>query len=292
MSTDAEFPVPSDLVAAAIRAAQQCGRPVADVPLSTLAETAGVSRSTLLRRIGGSRRVLDEAVRRAGVDPGGQPVRERAIEAGARLISERGLAAVTLESVAGAANCSMPSLHAIFGTRDRLFAAIYERYSPLTDLVSLFADPPASLEPTVAGFYRAMAVGLSRQPQVAPAMVADLLANRHGPMARIFAEHFPRALSSIGGWLQQQVAAGRIRDIPIPLLMEQLIGPLIAHLLLRHATGQSKWEMPDLHHVCATFTAMFIDAVAPQGRPRQTPPDQPTTSQQQGRQHDDTRRLA
>jgi AcrR family transcriptional regulator len=283
MSTDVEFRVPPELVAAAISAAQQCGRPVADVPLSTLAETAGVSRSTLLRRIGGSRQALDEAVRRAGVDPGGQPVRERAIEAGARLISERGLAAVTLESVAEAANCSMPSLHAIFGTRDRLFAAIYERYSPLTDLVGLFTDPPASLEQTVADFYHAMAVGLSRQPQVAPAMLADLLASRHGPTARIFAEYFPRAQSSIGGWLQQQVAAGRIRDIPIPLLMEQLIGPLVAHLLLRHAIGQSTGEMPDLQHACATFTAMFLDAVAPQGNPPKTPPDQATTPQQQGK---------
>ena len=204
---------------AAIRAGQLCGRPVAEVPLSALADAAGMSRSTLLRRLGGSRRALDEAVRKAGVDPGGQPVRERAIEAGARLISQRGLASVTLESVAEAAHCSMPSLHAIFGTRDRLFAAIYERYSPLRDLMGVFADPTASIEQTVAGFYQAMAVGLTREPQVAPAMLADLLANPHGPSARIFAEYFPHAVSAIGGWLQQQVDVGAIRDIPIPLLM-------------------------------------------------------------------------
>jgi hypothetical protein len=34
-----------------------------------------MSRSTLLRRLGDSRAALDEAVRAAGVDPGGQPVR-------------------------------------------------------------------------------------------------------------------------------------------------------------------------------------------------------------------------
>ena len=115
MSTGAEFDVPADLVAAAIRAAQHRGGQVADVPLIVIAETAGVSRSTLLRRMGGSRRALNDAVRRAGVDPGGRSVRERAIDAGARLISERGLATVTLEMVAAAAHCSVPSLHAIFG---------------------------------------------------------------------------------------------------------------------------------------------------------------------------------
>lgn len=283
MSIGVEFQVPSDLVAAAIRAAQQSGRPVADIPLTALAETAGISRSTLLRRIGGSRHALDEAVRKAGVDPGGRvPVRERAIAAGARLISEDGLASVTLESVADAANCSMPSLHAIFGTRDRLFAAIYERYSPLSDLVGVLTEPTASIEQTVAAFYHTMAVGLSRQPQVAPAMLADLLANPHGPTAQIFAEYFPRALSSVGGWLQRQVAEGRIRDIPIPVLMEQLIGPLVAHLILRPAIGQAGWAIPDLDHLCELFTTNFLHAVGvDELRGRNT-----------GRQRDDPHRLA
>jgi AcrR family transcriptional regulator len=280
MSTDAQFDVPDDLVAAAIRAAQQLGQGVADVPLSVIAETAGVSRSTLLRRIGGSRRALDDAVRRAGVDPGGRSVRERAIEAGARLISERGLATVTLEMVAEAAHCSMPSLHAIFGTRDRLFAAIYQRYSPLTELVSLFADPTASFEQTVAGFYQTMAAGLTREPQVVPAMLADLLGSPRGPAARIFAEYFPRARSGVGGWLEQQVRAGRIRDIPTPLLIELLIAPLVAHVLLRRAAREKLWGIDDLEHVCAVFTAAFLRAVARPGDHRDTRsehPSQPTT---------------
>jgi len=265
MSTSAEFDVPDGLVAAAIRAAQQRGRGVADVPLSVIAQTAGVSRSTLLRRMGGSRGALDDAVRRAGVDPGGKSVRERAIEAGAQLIGERGLATVTLEMVAEAAHCSMPSLHAIFGTRDRLCAAIYERYSPLADLVSLFADPTASFEQTVAGFYRTMAEGLTREPQVVPAMLADLLGSPQGPAAQIFADYFPRARSSVGGWLEQQLRSGRIRDLPIPLVIELLIAPLVVHVLLRRAARETRWDVADLQHVCAVFTGAFLHAVARPG---------------------------
>lgn len=265
MSTGDEFQVPPDLVDAAIRAAEQCGQPVAEVPLGTLAETAGMSRSTLLRRIGGSRRALDEAVRKAGVDPGGRPVRERAIEAGARLISERGLASVTLESVAASAHCSVASLQAIFGTRDRLFGAIYQRYSPLSDLALLFADDTARIEDTVAGFYAVMAAGLAREPRVAPAMLADLLASPHGPVATVFADYFPRDFATVGGWLHRQVAAGTIRDIPIPLLIEQLTGPLLAHVLMLPAAGQPGWEMPELEQVCEAFTAMFLNAVGKQG---------------------------
>ena len=148
--------------------AERSGKDVADVPLATIAQAAGMSRSTLVRRLKGSRQALDEAVRATGVDPGGRPVRVRAIEAGARLVSDRGLATVTLEAVAEAADCSVHSLYAIFGTRDELFAAIYERYSPLRDVLRLSADPSAPLDHTVAEFYRMVAATLTREPRSLP----------------------------------------------------------------------------------------------------------------------------
>ena len=227
------------------------------MPLETIARAAGVSRSTLVRRLNGSRRALDEAVRAAGVDPGGQPVRNRAIEAGAWLIAERGLAMVTLEAVAEAADCSVHSLYGIFGSRDELFAAIYERYSPLNDLLRLSADPFADLEQTVEQFYRTTAATLTREPRVAAAMLSDLLGNPLGIAARISARYFPRVRASLGGYLETQVRAGRILDIPIPLLMQQLVGPLLAHMLMRPAVGQEV----DLEQACSAFSAAFLRAV-------------------------------
>ena len=79
--------VPAELVQAALRAADALGRQVADVPVAAIAAEAGISRSTLLRRLGGSRSALDAAVRATGVDPGGLPVRVRALDAAADLIS-------------------------------------------------------------------------------------------------------------------------------------------------------------------------------------------------------------
>jgi AcrR family transcriptional regulator len=258
MSSADELAVSPALVAAAIRAAEQSGKDVADVPLATIARSAGVSRSTLVRRLNGSRRALDDAVRATGVDPGGRPVRERAIQAGAWLISERGLATATLDSMADAAGCSVHSLYAIFGTRDELFAAIYERYSPFQDVVRLGADPSASLEKTVAEFYRTTAATLTREPRVAAAMLSDLLGNPRGIAARIFARYFPRVRASLGGYLEAQVRAGRIRDIPVPLQMQQLMGPLLAYVLMRSAVA----EEVDLEQACAAFTSAFLRAVA------------------------------
>ncbi|OKH63999.1 hypothetical protein EB74_11570, partial [Mycobacterium sp. SWH-M5] len=63
--------VADELVDAALRAAGDLGRDVADVPVAVIARHAGMSRSTLLRRLGGSRSALDDAVRARGTDPGG-----------------------------------------------------------------------------------------------------------------------------------------------------------------------------------------------------------------------------
>jgi AcrR family transcriptional regulator len=164
---------------------------------------------------------------------------------------------VTLEAVAEAADCSVHSLYGIFGTRDELFAAIYERYSPLNDLLRLSADPSADLERTVAQFYRTTAATLTREPRVAAAMLSDLLGNPHGIAAHIFARYFPRVRASLGGYLETQVRAGRILDIPIPLLMQQLMGPLLAHMLMRPAVGQEV----DLEQACTAFSAAFLRAV-------------------------------
>src|ERR1700742_3201869 len=153
-----EVLVPEELVQAALRAAEKRGKDVADVPVLAIAREAGISRSTLLRRLGGTRAALDEAVRAAGVDPGGQmPVRTRALTAAATLISESGLAAATLEAIAGRADCSVHSLYMAFGGRDELLRLLFERHSPIPDLEDVLDTATDDLTATVQRIYQALA---------------------------------------------------------------------------------------------------------------------------------------
>ncbi len=253
----------SDLVAAALSAARERGQDVADVPLTAIATAAGVSRSTLLRRLGGSRGALDEAVRRAGVDPGGRrPVRERAIEAAARIVAERGLGAMTLDAVAERAACSLPSLHAVFDGRDGLLGAVYELYGPLPDLEALAADPPERLEDTVRALYQTMVTAFEREPRVLPAIFADLFSRPDGPAARAMQSYLPRLFDSLARLLLPHVRTGRLRPLPLLVLFQLLVGPLVTHILLRPVLEPVLGtDLPPVDEVCELFTEAYLRAV-------------------------------
>jgi AcrR family transcriptional regulator len=257
--------VAEDLIQAALRAAEKRGKDVADVPVLAIAREAGISRSTLLRRLGGTRAALDEAVRAAGVNPGGQmPVRARALEAASALISESGLAAATLEAIAGRADCAAHSLYMAFGSRDELLRILFERHSPVPDFEDVLDAATDDLTATVRCLYQALAIALGREPRVAPAIIAEVFARPTSPTVQALSQHaVPRMLDVLGTWLQTQVKHGRIRDLPTPLLIQQLMGPMVMHMLGRPAlTALDMVELPDLDTTCTELTTNFVRAVA------------------------------
>ena len=257
--------VGDDLVQAALRTARTLGRDVADVPIIAIAREAGISRSTLIRRLGGSRSTLDQAVRAAGIDPGGQaPVRTRALDAAADLISTTGLAAATMDAVADRADCSVHSLYTTFGSRDELLRAVFESHSPLLDIEDFFDSDPGDLPTTVRRLYGLITQLLDRQPRVTPALLAETLARPDSPAIRnLLGHNAPRMLASLGAWLTGEVHAGRLRDLPLPLLLQQLMGPVTIHMLVRPAMPNiPEIEVPDLDTVCDTFTDTFLRAAA------------------------------
>jgi AcrR family transcriptional regulator len=260
-----EVLVPDELVQAALRAAEKRGKDVADVPVLAIAREAGISRSTLLRRLNGTRAALDAAVRAAGVDPGGQvPVRMRALDAAAALISESGLAATTLEAIATRTDCAVHSLYMAFGSRDELLRIVFERHSPIPDFEDVLDTATDDLTATVERLYQALAAAIGREPRVAPAIFAEVFARPASPTVQSLSHHaVPRMLNVLGAWLNSQVEQGRIRDLPMALLIQQLMGPMVMHMLGRPALANlAVVELPDRDTVCRMFAANFVRAVA------------------------------
>ena len=262
-------PVPSEVIQATLRSAERLGRDVADVPIVVIAHALGVSRSTLLRQLGGSRKSLDDAVRDIGVDPGGRPpVRARAIAAAADMIGAGGVASATLEAVAEAADCSVPGLYATFGSRDALLAAVYDRYIPSLDIKALLADSTgADLADTVREVYRWLADLCSQRPRVLSAVLTEMLARPSGRGGGVLIEHGALVLiAEIGSWLDAEVAAGRIRRLPRPVLIQQFISPVLVHAVMRPGLDNFPHvALPDLSESCELFAEAFVNGVADTG---------------------------
>jgi AcrR family transcriptional regulator len=80
------------------------------------------------------------------------------VEAAAALISARGVASATMEAIAADADCSVPSLHAVFGGRDNLLQAVYDRYLPPLDMEGVISGASAAgLRETVRAIYLSLA---------------------------------------------------------------------------------------------------------------------------------------
>jgi len=253
-----------NLIQAAQAASEATGLPVADVPLDAIAEHAGLSRATLYRRIG-SRAALEDAIRAAGIDPGGRPdVRERATEAAADLIEEGGLAALTLEAVSERAECSVRALHTQVGGRDGLLAAVFERYSPLPGIERAMAGESMPLEQGLRAIYGTILDTALARPGLLAAVVADVAFRPDGPTAEyVRGTYLPRVTGVILPWLEDLVRSGEIRPLPIPLLVQLLVGPIGAHVFLGPVLARTTGlQPPSREEVSDGLIDAFMRAVA------------------------------
>jgi AcrR family transcriptional regulator len=266
--------VEREIVEAAMAEARETGTPVAELSLDQIARRAGVSRSTMYRRVR-NRRALDDAVRSAGADPGSRVgVADRAIAAAAEVLVADGVAALTVDGVARRVGCSVSSVHTAFGGREGLLAAVFERHAPLPAVEQLMSDDPVRFtyfESGVRAIYTVVfdtIEGQRRGTAVLEALFAEMLAKPNGVGAQLFREQIlPRITANIGGWLTAQIDDGRCADLPLSLLVPLLISPISVHLIARRRLMAAGATVPDRQAVVDVMTAAFCNAVGIKTQP-------------------------
>lgn len=256
----------SVIIRAAMAEAAESGRPVAELSLDSIARRAGLSRSTVYRRVR-TRRALDDAVREAGGDPGSRiGVRERAIAAATELIVADGVGALTVEAVTRRVGCAATSVYAAFGDREGLLAAVFERHAPLPVVEELLITDPArftDFESGARAIYAAVFDTVVDDTAVLEAMFAEVLARPNGVGMQLFRDRIlPRITSAVGAWLRGQIKAGHCADLPLSLLIPMLIAPISVHLLARPRLAAAGAPVPDRHTVVEAMTAAFCHAAA------------------------------
>lgn len=253
------------IVHAAMAEAEETGTPVAELSLDRIARRAGVSRSTLYRRVR-SRDALNEAVRAAGGDPGSRVgVRERAIAAATEVIVTEGVGALTVDGVARRVGCAVTSVYTAFGGRAGLLEAVFQRHAPLPVVERLLSAQPqrfADLDAGVRAIYTAIFDTVADDTAVLEALFSEILARPNGIGSQFFGDRvLPRITSTVSGWLQDQITAGHCVDLPPSLLIPLLIAPISVHLLTRHRLAAAGAPVPTRQTVIDAMTSAFCNAV-------------------------------
>src|SRR5215218_4068486 len=248
---------------------------LAGLSMDELATRAGVSRATLYRLFGNQQQLLHEL----GLQPP-PTVRSRILDTALELVGRHGLAELSMDELAAAAGVSRATLYRLVPGKEALFAELVRRFSPFEPIAAVLETmgdrPPAQVIPAIA---QAMAAAIDGHIGLLLQLLFEVSRSdpdRHGGAdANQDAAQAMRTLPLVAGYLDRQMAAGRLRRMDPVLAMQALAGPIVMHLLMTaSAQGQSGAghgvALP-LEGVVEELVGMWLRAMTPGDGPHRQP---------------------
>jgi AcrR family transcriptional regulator len=207
--------------------------------MDELATRAGVSRATLYRLFGSQQQLLHEL----GLQPP-PTVRSRILDTALELVGHHGLAELSMDELAATAGVSRATLYRLVPGKEALFAELVRRFSPFEPIAAVLEAagdrPPAEVIPAIA---QTMAAAMDGHIGLLLQLLFEVSRSdpdrRGGADANQDAAQAMRTLPLVAGYLDQQMATGRLRRMDPVLAMQALAGPIVMHLLMQ-ASAQSQ----------------------------------------------------
>jgi AcrR family transcriptional regulator len=240
---------------------------LAQLSMDELAAEAGVSRATLYRLFGSQQHLLQEL----GLEPPPK-VRGRVLDTALELVGRHGLAELSMDELAATAGVSRATLYRLFPGKVALFVELVRRFSPFEPIAAVLETmgdrPPAEVIPAIA---QATAAAMDGHIGLLLQLLFEVSRSdpdHHGGAdANQDAAQAMRTLPLVAGYLNQQMAAGRLRRMDPDLAMQALIGPIVMHLLVRSQAesrpGASRAAPPPLEHVVDELANLWLRAMTP-----------------------------
>jgi AcrR family transcriptional regulator len=248
---------------------------LAGLSMDELAVRAGVSRATLYRLFGSQQHLLHEL----GLQPS-PTVRSRILDTALELVGRHGLAELSMDELATRAGVSRATLYRLVPGKEALFAELVRRFSPFEPIAAVLegaADrPPAEVIPAIA---QAMAAAMDGHIGLLLQLLFELSRgdpdHQGGADASQDAAQAMRTLPLVAGYLDQQMAAGRLRRMDPVLAMQALAGPIVMHLLMQASAGSQSGvghgvALP-LEGVVEELVGMWLRAMTPSDGHHQQP---------------------
>jgi AcrR family transcriptional regulator len=233
--------------------------------MDEMAAAAGVSRAALYGLFG-SRRELLEAIG-AEVQPS---VAGRILTAAGELIAERGLGGLSLDEVANRSETSRATVYRLYPGKAALFRAVVQTYLPVDEaleMMSTMADrPPTQVMGALA---RALAQAGSVRIGVLRSVLFETL--RPGDDGEGVLEEGFKNTQVIIRYLEEQMAAGRLRTMDPVLAMQAFLAPVMLHTVSRPLLEEYGLATQTLDEAVKELTDTWLRAMAPPRHRRATP---------------------
>src|SRR5215211_3601036 len=183
-----------------------------------------------------------------------------------------GLAGLSMDELATRAGVSRATLYRLVPGKEALLAELVRRFSPFEPIAAVLETtgerPPAEVIPAIA---QAMAAAMDGHIGLLLQLLFELSRSdpdrRGGADANQDAAQAMRTLPLVAGYLDQQMAVGRLRRMDPLLAMQALAGPIVMHLLMQtSAASQSgaghRVALP-LEEVVDELVGMWLRAMTP-----------------------------
>ena len=243
---------------------------LAGLSMDELATRAGVSRATLYRLFGNQQQLLHEL----GLQPP-PTVRSRILDTALELVGRHGLAELSMDELAATAGVSRATLYRLVPGKEALFAELVRRFSPFEPIAAVLETmgdrPPAEVIPAIA---QAMAAAMDGHIGLLLQLLFELSRSDPDHHAGGDAAQAMRTLPLVAGYLDQQMAAGRLRRMDPVLSMQALAGPIVMHLLMQASaaspSGAGHGVALPLEEVVDELVGIWLRAMTPgDGHPQQ-----------------------
>jgi AcrR family transcriptional regulator len=219
----------SDGITTRSRLLEAAGRVFASDSGASMAEVAaaaGVSRATVHRHF--RTRVDLLAALELEPDPDS---RARVLAAAGKLVTRDGLAALFMDELAALAGVSRATVYRLYPGKAALVEAMMDAYAPfdpiITRLEAIGDGPPEEVLPEIcrsAASIAAANVGVLRAIFFEVTTGSpDALEGARRPVGGM--------IRTLGGYLERQMAAGRLRQMHPTLAVESLLAPLLFYVL-------------------------------------------------------------